>query len=330
MVKTRHFGVITLNFRAMPAMTELENAIVRLDEFVAALRQGLEEQLGALATGCDETRAAFEQIRADGAGQAQRLRQLEERTEGQSELIETLRQEAAEARDLQSQLRERDLEIERLTSELQAKKEIVQALRQQTREGEDARARAGAAEQQLAGQQQELDASRQTVASLNAELDKLRAEVSAAQDAAVDSAELGALRAELDARRTMIKSLRDDARRAEALEAQLEAKRETIGELEQALEQHVLTIEDLRQSADAWRRKYQAVKGETVDTEGSLADPPLFTDTEIEALKQIENGAASGSDAGFEDEVQFAERTVAIDMRGALSQARAQKTGKAQ
>jgi hypothetical protein len=114
----------------------------------------------------------------------------------------------------------------------------------------------------------------------------------------------------------MIRSLRADADRAEALESQLDAKRETIAVLEESIEQHSRTIAELRRSVDAWKKKYQAAKGEVgAEQDQTLAEPPEFTDTEIEALKALEKANAGAAP----------DRTLAIDMRDALKEARRQK-----
>jgi len=172
--------------------------------------------------------------------------------------------------------------------------------------------------------QQEREAAESRAAVLHSEIDTLRSE--SAESLEIDRAELLALRTELDSRKTMIRSLKEDAGRTEALESQLEAKRETIRELEQSVEKYMQANEDLRQSIDAWRRKYQAAKGQAVEQDSTLAEPPLFTDTEIQALEEIESAAAESEvQETLEAQLTPAEHTVAIDMREALTEARDQK-----
>ena len=132
--------------------------------------------------------------------------------------------------------------------------------------------------------------------------------------------EAGRSGSELEARRTMIRSLREDAARAEELQSQLEAKRETIEMLEDSIDQHVQTITELRKSADGWKLKYLAVKGVPVaEIEETLTEQPKFTDTEIHALREFDPNADEASD-----------KTVAIDMRDVLEAVRAQKAQQAQ
>jgi chromosome segregation ATPase len=129
-------------------------------------------------------------------------------------------------------------------------------------------------------------------------------------DTSVDEAELAALKAELDARKTLIKSLRADAERVAALETQLEGKREAVASLETSINQHVETIAELKRGLAAWKKKYQAAKGELFDTAAVSTHSPTFTDTELEALKELERTNAPP------------DHTVAIDMRDALKEAR--------
>lgn len=307
-------------------MSNIEESITSLHDRLDALRRGFDGEFSAAFTELDRARLAAEEIRQAGSGNDRRLRQLEERAEGQSELIETLTQEAQEARTLRNDLRDRELEVEKLTSELDSKKDLVRALRQQLDDLDQLKAAARQHDKKIFEQQHELDRKQheldrnqdeleratQRIASLQEELEAVSAE--SADVTAVDNAELVALKSELDARKTMIKSLREDAERAASLQSQLEAKREAIGVLEDSIDQHVETIADLRKSVDAWKKKWQAAKGELVDADQTLAELPAFTDTEVEALKELERSGDGAPD-----------RTVAIDMRDALKEARAQK-----
>ena len=310
MGKTGQFG--GPEFRAWAAMTELKKTILNLNKRLDSMRQDFDAGLEAL-------RDELERVAADD-GHDKRLRLLEERAEGQSELIETLTQEAQEARALRSEVRDRELEIERLTSELNSKKDLVQALRQQLDEVDQLKATAKQRDKKIFEQQHELDRKQQELDSATREIANLRADLeeaseSSAEVTAVDTAEIVALKSELDARKSLIKSLRADAERAESLQDQLDAKREAVNVLEESIDQHVETIAELRRSVEGWKKKYQAVKGEALDDQDrTLAELPAFTDTEVEALRELESAKREGPD-----------RTVAIDMRDALKEARRQK-----
>ena len=301
-------------------MTELENNISSLRERLAAMRQNFDGEFSALVTELEQAQNAVDQLAPAEDSQGKRLRQLEERTEGQSELIDTLTQEAQEARTLRTEVRDRDLQIERLASELESKKDLVLALRQRLDEADQVKATARQRDKKIFEQQHELEKKQQSLDEANRQIVSLRSEIEAmsetsADETAIDNAELGALRVELDARKTMIKSLRADADRADAIAAQLEAKREAVSMLEDSIDQHAATIAELRRSVDLWKKKYQAAKGEILeDQDQTLAEPPAFTETEIEALKALE-----------EEHPATPERTIAIDMRGALKEARSRK-----
>jgi septal ring factor EnvC (AmiA/AmiB activator) len=142
---------------------------------------------------------------------------------------------------------------------------------------------------------------------------ELRAELQlmldAERDGAADhSAELQALRAELEARKAVIKSLRSDAERYDALEARLEEKRRVNAKLEESLTYHATTIADLKRSAENWRRKYQDLR---LEASGEYRVEPTFTATDIRAIENLQKKGGA-----------IPEHTIAIDMRESLAEAR--------
>lgn len=271
-------------------MSDFDSAVGGLRDRLVSMQSELEQGFAALAEETDRLARIAGELQAEDDSQAKRVRQLEERAEGQSDLIETLSKEAEEARALRAELKERDLSLGSVNAELDSKSDLVKALREQ------------------------LDRATSEVASLRREL-KAADEI-AAEETVVDVAEMDALKAELEARKSMIRNLREESGRATELESQLDAKRETIAALEESIDQHVETAAALRASVETWKRKYQAARGELTDVDQTLAEPPAFTDTEVEVLQQLEQ-------SGFEQP----EHTVAIDMRTALREARAQKAG---
>lgn len=337
-----HFGAPETGPRRT-LMSDLQKPIISLHERLESLRRDFDREFTLLFAEVDAAKDAIEQARSAENGQDKRLRQLEERAEGQSALIATLTQEAQEARALRDEVRTRELEIEKLGSELASKGELIHALRQQLGEVDGIKSTAKQRDkkifeqqhkldqkqqeleqkqQELGQKQRELDEKQQSLERAQREVDSLRNELAAAAEVSqvetsVDTAEIVALKSELDARKSMIRSLRADAERAEALEGQLEAKRETIAVLEESIEQQGKTIAELRRSVDAWKKKYQAAKGEVGEEQNqTLVEPPEFTDTEIEALKELDKANAGAPP----------DRTLAIDMRDALKEARRQKS----
>jgi chromosome segregation ATPase len=301
-------------------MTEIAKSMAHLNDGLNAVRDDVEARLAKLLEALQAATQLAEGLKSDEDRHDKELKQLRERAEGQNELIETLTQEAQESQALRDEVRERDLEIEKLSSALDSKKELVTALRRQIGEADQLKTAARHQDKKIFEQQHELDRRQQALDSARERIAGLEADLTALTDQAsetmtVDNVEVAALKSELDARKSMIRSLKADAKRAESLEAQLEAKREAVDALEVAVDRHATTIAELRQSVDAWKAKYQAVKGEKLDdgTE-TMTELPAFTDTELEALKALEETCSDAPGA-----------TIAIDMRDALKEARRHK-----
>ena len=108
----------------------------------------------------------------------------------------------------------------------------------------------------------------------------------------------------------MIKSLRADQERVTALQASLEEKRDIIEQLEASINRHSNTIAELRRSADTWKRKYQALKGDS-PTATTSVNLPSLSDTDVRVIEQLEKSSGGKTDA-----------TIAIDMRRSLLEAR--------
>jgi phage shock protein A len=108
----------------------------------------------------------------------------------------------------------------------------------------------------------------------------------------------------------MIKSLRADQDRVGNLEASNDEKREIIEQLEASLNRHSNTIIELKRSAEAWKRKYQGVKGHSSTAETSVSLPTL-SDTDVRAIEHLEKTVETKNDS-----------TIAIDMRRSLLEAR--------
>ena len=125
-----------------------------------------------------------------------------------------------------------------------------------------------------------------------------------------ESAELEALRAELEARKVMIKSLRADQDRVAALQATIDEKSEIVRQLEASLNRHSNTIVELKRGADGWKRKYQAVKGSSSTAETSVSVPTL-SETDVRVIEQLDKDVTTDT-----------ESTIAIDMRSSLLEAR--------
>jgi len=255
----------------------------------------------------EEKRARVVELEGRQQGRADELEMLKKRLDGQDQLIDTLKAEAEEASKLRKEVRSKDLEYERVSSELDSKKELVRALRRDAEAADRLKADAKVKDRSVEDLKGELQKAERRIEDQAKELSSMREAAGKAND---ESAELEALRAELEARKVMIKSLRADQDRVAALDASLDEKREIIRQLEASLNRHSNTIIELKRSAEAWKRKYQAVKGHSSTAETSVSLPTL-SDTDVRAIEQLEKDVETKT-----------ESTIAIDMRRSLLEAR--------
>ena len=102
------------------------------------------------------------------------------------------------------------------------------------------------------------------------------------------NAELEELRSELEARKTLIKSLRSDQERVAAVCRRASTRSATSsGSSKPSINKHSNTIAELRRSADTWKRKYHAVKGDSPTATTSVTLPTL-SDTDVRVIEHIE------------------------------------------
>lgn len=257
----------------------------------------------------------------------------------------------AELSDLCDQLKNQHASNEELAAKLEAAEQARQA--DQHREAELARIR-----------RQKKQADDQ-VAELLEQVRMLRE--TADEEASGGASEIAALQAELDARKILVRNLRADAERANALETLLEEKNAIVETLEESINRHAETIAELKRSADYWKAKYRNAYGDfgatTTITRPAMPRasapapaqsqvrppaPPLApekvdaaqigsenrSDSEISGdvtvsaeedsaevdARQIAELLEASGDPDGEDDV--GDRTVAIDMRQALVEAR--------
>ena len=254
----------------------------------------------------EEKRSRLEELESTTANSAGQLETLQKRIEGQDALIEALKADAEEASKLRKEVRARDLEFERVSSELDSKKELIRALRRDAEGADRLKADAKLKDREIERLSSALSQAERRAEQMTAELGALR-------DSSLDreneeSAELEAVRAELDARKTLIKSLRADQERVSALEASLEEKRDVIEQLEASINRHANTIAELKRNADGWKRKYQSLKG---GGSSETTTVPALSDTDVRAIENLEKSVETKSDS-----------TIAIDMRRSLLEAR--------
>ena len=288
-------------------MTDRPASIQDLRDRLTGLLADWGSELSLVLRELEEKRARVAELEGRQQVHDTATADLKKRVDGQEQLIEALKAEAEEASKLRKEIRAKDLEFERVSSELDSKKELVRALRRDAEVVDRLKADAKVKDRSVEELRNELQRAERRIEEQAKELSALR---QASGKASHESAELEALRAELDARKTMIKSLRADQDRAAALESGLDEKREIIRQLEATLNRHSSTIIELKRSAEAWKRKYQAVKGNSSTAETSVSLPTL-SDSDVRAIEQLEQTSETKP-----------ESTIAIDMRRSLLEAR--------
>jgi chromosome segregation ATPase len=289
-------------------MTEPTATIQGLRDRLTGMLADWGAELALVLKELEEKRARLADLEGGAASRKHELESLQERVDGQNTLIEALRGDAEEVSKLRAEVRSRDLEFERVSSELESKKELVRALRRDGDGADRLKNETKQKDRELEELRAKLQRAEAKAAEAAAQLSGLRED--AASKASEEQAELETLRAELEARKTVIKSLRADQDRVTALQASLEEKRDIIEQLEASINRHSNTIAELRRSADTWKRKYQAVKGDSPTATTSINLPSL-SDTDVRVIEQIERSTGGKNDA-----------TIAIDMRRSLLEAR--------
>jgi DNA repair exonuclease SbcCD ATPase subunit len=290
-------------------MGERQTSIQGIRDRLTGLLADWGAELATVLRELEEQRARVQELEGRDDGMSEELAGLKNRIEGQESLIETLKADAEEASKLRQEVRGKDLDLERLSSELDSKKELIRALRRDAEATDRLKADAKLKDREIEELKARLARAEQHAVTLTAEVEAARE--AAAGDEEHESAELEAMRAELDARKTMIKSLRADQERVAILESSLEEKREIIGQLEASINRHSGTIAELKRSAEAWKRKYQALRVASSTATTSVSMPAL-SDTDVRAIEQLEQSA----------EIVKPDATIAIDMRRSLLEAR--------
>jgi chromosome segregation ATPase len=289
-------------------MTEPTATIQGLRDRLTGMLADWGSELASVLKELDEKRARVAELEGTAAGRKGELEALQQRIDGQNTLIEALRGDAEEVSKLRAEVRAKDLEFERVSSELESKKELVRALRRDGDGAERLKSESRQKDRDLEDLKSKLQSAESKANEAAVELATLRE--NAASQLSEEQAEIDALRAELEARKTVIKSLRADQDRVAALQASLEEKRDVIEQLEASINRHSNTIAELRRTVETWKRKYQAAKGDSPTATTSINLPSL-SDTDVRVIEQIEKSASGKTDA-----------TIAIDMRRSLLEAR--------
>ncbi len=171
--------------------------------------------------------------------------------------IEQLREQQA-ARD--AAIAERDAELADLREQLHEQRTAQDQLLEKLAVAEQARQESQHKEAELARMKRQ---KKQADDHVNELLEQVRLLREAADEEASGGAtEIAALQAELDARKTLVRSLRADADRTKALETLLDEKKAIIETLEASINRNADTIAELKRSTEYWKAKYRNAYGD--------------------------------------------------------------------
>jgi chromosome segregation ATPase len=259
-------------------------------------------QFSVVLTELDQKRAAVEKLRAKAAEHDERVEQLERQLKAQSELMGDLQDDIADANRLRKQVQEQDLEMDRLSAELESKQELVAALRRDAEGVQNLRDQLGAKDRRISELQSANRVAQEDAERLARDVEDLTERAQTEVDSA---SEVDALRAELDARKTLIQSMRSDLKRLGTMDAKLEEKRQVIGKLEDSVDRHTKTIQDLHATINRLR-EHNARKPAMRKLLSSGETLPPLSSTDVQRALEDPD----------------VEHTIAIDMRESLIEAR--------
>jgi chromosome segregation ATPase len=292
-------------------MADIDTPIAALRERLTQLLADWGAEMSMVLKDLEDSRARVAGLEERSQGSEGELESLKRRVSGQEELIETLRNDAEEAGALRKSLYDAEIEAEKYRAELESKRDLIKALRKDANRADELKS-------ELKRKEDALELLGNVRADLEHRLAEANERLSAAEDTVADSqddtTELVAVRAELAAKTSLLQSIRNDADRCEALEERLDEKRTTIAKLEASLDSQAATIAELTQSVRRWKEKYASAKGVDVTNDTVLRTIPGLPIGEMGDV-EIDQNAATITD-------QLAERTVAINMRDSLREAR--------
>lgn len=295
----RHFDAI--GAVAVELMAESDTPIATIRERLTAMLADWGADFSVLLNELEEKRARLEKLEAATSKQSREFDALTKRVEAQDTLIESLNVDAGESAALRKDLHERELELETMSAEIESKQVLITALRRDTEGIGRMKGDGRVKDQEIARLTREKVEAEQHAVEISQEFDILTASTMTGRDAIK---ELDAVRAELDARKSLIDNLRGDANRTKDLEALLEEKRGVISQLEASIDQHVASIAELQKTVAEWRTRFEDLKSNPAAFE--TAPLPSLTELSDADLQSI--GFADNGDESYE-------ATISLDMR---------------
>ena len=240
----------------------------------------------------EHKRALLQAIEAEAANTSHEIEAIHKRVKAQDTLIKTLKNDADETVTLRKEVRNKDRELEKKKSEIDSKHVLIDALRRDLKEVKQLKGAIKTKEKENTRLVKEKEQAQQRAEKLTEEIKILNASALMGIDA---TTELEAVRAELDVRKTLIESLRGDAERAQALETQLEEKRDVVSKLEASVDRHVSALAESQQSVAAWKEKYASLKSGNSSSESTLVRE--VTGEELRAQERAEDFSEDLTDA---------------------------------
>ncbi len=242
--------------------------------------------LSSVLTELEEKRSRVAELESVAEEQSEKLEALSGRVEAQDELIESLHGDADEAAALRKEILEKELALESKDAEIESKQELILALRRDAEKVGRLTGDGRAKDKEIERLAREKDFAEKHAADVTEEFKVLAASTLTNIDA---DTELKALRAELDARKSMVDSLRGDAERAKQLETQLDEKRAVIEKLESSVDRHVKSLAEMQEVIGKWKSAASALGPD--ENAGTATSSTLseLSDDELASLRSLED-----------------------------------------
>jgi chromosome segregation ATPase len=224
------------------------------------------------------------------------------------ERVQELQNQVNELAKLKQRIRERDLALDHLTAKSKEKDARIAELEKEHRK---VRTRVEELEQQLAAAPARPAEPVEPVE----------------QNKRFQQEEFEAMRAELAARKSLVKTLRSDAERSKTLEKELAENREAMATMKKSIDRNTKTMAELRRSADSWEQKYRKLLEGRGDQPSRSVQMPRG-DQVLRNDPPSRIAASHDSDETKEMPMIDPSHTIVIDMAEPLRQARDERLRK--
>ena len=299
-IRTPLIGYTFQGMSKSATAVDLKTPISTMRERLTGMLTDWGADFSTLLKDLEHKRALLQAIEAEAANKSHEIETIhkheietiDKRVKAQDTLIKTLKNDAEETVALRKEVRNKDRELEKKKSEIDSKHVLIDALRRDIKEVKQLKGAIKTKEKENTRLVREKEQAEKRAEKLTEEMKILNASALMGIDA---TTELEAVRAELDVRKALIESLRGDAERAQALETQLEEKRDVVSKLEASVDRHVSALAESQQSVAAWKGKYASLKSGTSASESTLVRE--LTDEELQSQERAEDFSEDLTDA---------------------------------